>query len=138
MVAGLAEGVLGLVDGVDDQLRGVLVGQPVEDSVAVVAGRHDPGQPQLRQMLRHRGWRLVDRDRDRVHRELTSLQGEHDSNSRGVGQHAEHLDSQLDELSVDKVAQLRDRLHRLHIRVHTQILDKVLSWVNRSWLVSAR
>lgn len=54
-----ADGVLGLEDGVLDELAGVIVDEPVEDTVAGLARRDHPGHTELGEVLRDRSGRFV-------------------------------------------------------------------------------
>lgn len=118
MVAGRApEGMFCLEDRVRDQLGGVLIGQTVKHPLALLPALDNPGQAQLRQMLRDGRRGLVRHIRKMIHRHLPRLpQREDDPHPGGVGQHREHLYSQLDELTV------RIKTAHLLICIHTQIL----------------
>ena len=67
------QGVLRLEDRTGHKSDGVLIGEPVVDALSVLAARHHPGETHLREVLRHRGRRLVDDLGEAIHRQLARL-----------------------------------------------------------------
>ena len=80
---------VGLVDRVGDQARGVLVLEPVEDPLSLLAGRDDAGEPELGEVLGHGRRGLVDDVGEVVHRELSRVLQREDDGARDEGQHGE-------------------------------------------------
>ena len=128
---GSAERMLGLEDRIRDQLKRVLVLEPVEHPRALLAGGHDVGKAQFRQMLGDGRRGLVDDVGQVVHRQLPVAQGQDDPHPGGVGEHREHLHSQFHVLAVLLTAVY------LLICIHTQIIaqaaraDQRAGWVGR-------
>ncbi len=87
-------GVLGVEDGVDDELAHVIVLQAVEDGGPVPAGAHQTRHPQLRQVLGDRRRRLAHVLGEFVDRHLAMRQRPEHLHAGGVGQHPENLDHQ--------------------------------------------
>ena len=81
--------VLGLVDGVGDQLAHVLALDPVEDLVGLAARRDESRHPQLGQMLGGGGYRLAHLFSQLAHRDLAVEHDPEQLEPSGVGQHPE-------------------------------------------------
>jgi len=91
----LGTGVLGIVDCVPDQAGHVLVLQSVEDLRPLAPGPHQPGHPQLGEVLGDRRGRLVDSLNELVDRQLLADQRPEKTNASGIGKHPEDLDDKL-------------------------------------------
>jgi hypothetical protein len=89
-------GVLGVVNGVDDELPNMVVLQAVEDRGAFATGLHQSRHPQLGQVLGHRRRRFAHMLREFVDRHLAVGQRPQHLHAGGVGEHSEHLDDQAD------------------------------------------
>jgi hypothetical protein len=85
-------GVLGVVDGVDDELPNMVVLQAVENRGAFATGLHQSCHPQLGQMLRHRRRWFAHMLREFVDRHLAVGQRPQHLHAGSVGQHPEDLD----------------------------------------------
>ena len=111
------ERVLGLEDRIGHELSRVLVLEPVEHPLSVLAGRHDTGQAKLGEVLRDGRRGLVHNVGQVVHRQLFDVpEREDDPHPGGIRQHREDLDGQFHILAVDLPT-----ANRL-IRIHTQML----------------
>jgi len=89
-------GVLGVEDGVDDELSNVIVFQAVEDRRALAARPHQPCHPQLGEVLGHRRRRFGHMVGEFIDRHLAVGERPQHLHTSGVGQHPEHLDHQAD------------------------------------------
>lgn len=124
MTRGAAEAVLGLKDGVADELAGVLVGETVEDPRPVLTGGHDSGQAELRQMLRNRRRGLVENVGEVIHRQLLAPQRQDDPNPGRISEHAEDFDGEFHVLAIGASSAL------LFNCIHTQIVTHSLSFAH--------
>jgi hypothetical protein len=118
VAVGGTDGVLGLEDGVLDELAGVVVDESVEDTVACLSGGDHPGHAELGEVLGHGGGRLVDDVGQMVHGELFVSESKDHAHSGGVREHGENLDGELDESIV------RVKIFLLSIFVHAKILTR--------------
>jgi hypothetical protein len=119
VVAGsAAEGMLGLENGIGDQLRRVLVFQPIEHPLSILSGRHDAREAEFGEMLRYRCRTLVDDVCEVVHRQLAIAQRQDQPHSSRIRKHPKDFDGELDELAV------RFPATNLLIRIHTQIISQ--------------
>src|SRR3954451_10297841 len=117
--------VLGVVDGVGDQLSDVFVLESVEDLCALAAGLDQAGHAQLGQVLRHRGGQLADFAGQLVNRKLPADQRPQDSHPGGISEHAEHLDGQIDLIVGERTP------IELVIRTDTQIIERFGARIHR-------
>jgi len=91
MARNLWPGVFGIVHGIAHQPSYVLVLQPVEDLGPFTPGPHQPGHPQLGQVLRHRRRRLGNPVSQVIDRQLLIHQLPQQSYPGAIRQHPEHL-----------------------------------------------
>jgi hypothetical protein len=117
-------GVLGVEDGVDDELSNVVVLQAVEDRRPLPTGSHQASHPQLGEVLRHRRCGFAHMLSEFVHRHLSVGERPQHLHAGGVGQHPEHLDNQAD-LIVRQP-------NILTICMHTQIIAQMRPAVSRA------
>jgi hypothetical protein len=115
-------GVLGVVDGVHDELSNVIVLQAVEDRRPLPAGSHQACHPQLGEVLRNRWCWFSHMFGEFVDRHLAVGERPQHLHAGGVGQHPEHLDDQA-----DLIVRQPDILITC---MHTQIIDQWLAVVN--------
>jgi hypothetical protein len=85
-------GVLGVMDGIGDELPDVVVGEAVEDLDALLAGEYQPCEPQLGQVLGDGALRFAECVGELVDRPFVIEQYPEDPHPAWVGEHAEHLD----------------------------------------------
>ena len=88
--------MLGVVDGVDDELSNVVVLQAVEDRRPLPAGSHQARHPQLGEVLRHRRRGFAYMLGEFVDRHLAVGKRPQHLHAGGVSEHPEHLDDQAD------------------------------------------
>ncbi len=91
-----AGGVLGMVDGVHDELPDVVGLDAIEDLVALATGLDEPSEAQLGEVLAHRRLWFAGAGGQVVDRELVLEQQPQQREPGAVGQHAEDLDGQRD------------------------------------------
>jgi hypothetical protein len=113
-----AQGVLGLEDRVRDELGSMFVLEPVKHALSILPCRHNSGESQLGEMLRHRGGRLVDYFRQTVYGQFVFTKRKDDAYPCCVREHREHFDRKLDELAVRRTTTY------LLICIHTQIIAR--------------
>jgi hypothetical protein len=117
-------GVLGVEDGVDDELSNVVVLQAVEDRRPLPTGSHQSSHPQLGEVLRHRRCGFAHMFGEFVDRHLAVGERPQHLHAGGVSQHPEHLDDQA-----DLIVRQPDILT---ICMHTQIIAQKCPAVSRA------
>ena len=121
VVAGnTGSGVFGVEDGVGDQLPHVLVVEAVKDRGALASGTDQTRHAQFRQVLGHRRGGLPDVTGEVADRHLTAAQRPQHLHPRGIGEHAEDLDDQVD-LVIGQPPSAST-----FICMHTQIVERPL------------
>lgn len=91
-----ASSMLGVVDTVDDQLRDVFIGQPIQHLGALTSSRDEPCQPKLGEVLGHQCLRLADPLDEVPDRTLAVPERPQQADPGGLGEHPENLDREID------------------------------------------
>ena len=118
----VVDSVLGLEERLDREASDVLVVDEVEDPVPVTAGPDDPGEAQLRQVLRHRGWVGVDVLGQLVDAVLAVQQRPQDPQPGLVRQQLQHTDRGGDLLAA----------RFMNLRIHADSLRPVPRFPGRT------
>lgn len=93
VVAGCSvKGVLGLENGIGDELADMLVREAVVHAGSGLPRGDNTPEAQLGQMLGHRCLGFVDQVRQLVDGQLAVAQCKNDADPGGVGEHRKHLD----------------------------------------------
>ena len=95
MARNLGAGMLGVVHAVADQPSHMLILKSVEHLRPLLAGPHQPGHPQLGQVLGHRRPWLTDPSSQLIDRQFLIDQRPQQAHPGCVRQHPEHLNSEL-------------------------------------------
>ena len=111
-----AERVFGLVNGVRDELPGMLILQSVIDLGALLTGGDHPRQPHLGKMLGDAGRGFAGYFGERVDRKFPFTQGENQPHPGGVGQHGKDLHRKFHIFAACR------QLASITICIHTQIV----------------
>jgi len=91
-----ASRVVGMEHSILDQLTDVFIPDPVEHTRTVPPRADEARHPELGQVLRYRCRRFTDGMRQIVDCQLVIEERPEQPDTRGVRQHAEHFDSEVD------------------------------------------